>query len=165
MLARWNPWQDLFDVEREMSDLPRRVFGSSRFVPFPGDGSATAWTPAVDVFTRQEDLVVRAELPGVDPEKDVDITVQDGVLTIRGERRHEEKSEENGFSRFESSYGSFRRSVALPHDVKAESIQASYENGVLEVVIPKAAELSSAKRIPIAAGGSRKELATEAEKK
>src|SRR5437870_1212958 len=112
MLTRWNPWQDLLDLDQEMTALTRRVFAPERFAPFvPANGGS--WVPAVDVFARQGDLVVRAELPGIDPEKDVDITVEDGMLTIRGERRHEQRSEDENYYRFESSYGSFQRSVPL----------------------------------------------------
>ena len=94
-------------------------------------GSRRAWVTAVDVFTRDGDLIVRAELPGIDPEKDAEISVQDGVLTIRGERRHEDRSQGNGVYRVESSYGAFERTVPLPRDVKEEDIHASYENGIL----------------------------------
>jgi HSP20 family protein len=165
MLARRNPWRELFDVDREMRDLSRRVFGSGWFAPLAADSGTTAWVPAVDVFSRQGDLIVRAELPGIDPEKDVDITVEDGVLTIKGERRHEEKTKEENYYRFESSYGSFQRSVVLPRDVKADDIAASYENGILQVVVPKAGESSVAKKIPVTAGAAKKALTTEGKKK
>jgi HSP20 family protein len=165
MLATRNPWHELLDVEREMRDLSRRVFGSGSFAPLLADGVTTGWVPAVDVFSRNGDLVVRAELPGIDPAKDVDITVEDGVLMIRGERRHEEKAEEESYYRFESSYGSFQRSVPLPRDVKTDDIAASYENGILEVVVPKAGGSSVAKKIPVKAGGSRRALTTEGKKK
>src|SRR5213593_1193648 len=114
MLARWNPWHELSDLEREMSDLTRRFFGSGSLVPSTRGGDGAVWSPAVDVFTREGDLVVRAELPGVDPEKDIDISLHDGALTIRGERRFEEKTERGDFYRFESSYGAFQRSIPLP---------------------------------------------------
>jgi len=163
MLTKRNPLQEMFDVEREMREISRRIFGSSWLAPVAVDG--ISWTPAVDVFSRQGDLVVRADLPGIDPDKDVDITVENGVLTIKGERRHEEKTEEENYHRFESSYGSFQRSVPLPKDVDADDIRASYENGILEVVVPKAAELTSPKRIPISAGSEhQKAVATSGEK-
>jgi HSP20 family protein len=165
MLAIRNPWHELFDIEREMRDLSRRVFGSGSFAPRGADGGTTAWIPAVDVFSRQGDLIVRAELPGIDPEKDVDITVEDGVLTLKGERRHEEETEEENYYRFESSYGSFQRSVPLPKNVKADDISASYENGILEVTVPQAGESSVAKKIPVTAGASKQALTTEGKKK
>ena len=163
MLARWNPWQDLSELEREMSDLARRVFGTGSA---PGrEGNDRTWTPAVDVFSRDDDIVVRAELPGIDPEKDVEISFQEGVLTIRGERRFKEKAEREGYYRFESSYGSFQRSIALPRGVQAEDVQASYEKGILEVVIPKAAELTGARKIPVTAGSDRSAISAKATKK
>jgi HSP20 family protein len=116
-LMRWNPWSGLYGLEREMDLLMRRLNGD-----WPGLGASAsqAWVPAVDVFDRDEDLVIRAELPGIDPEKDVEITLQEGVLTIRGERRHEARSTQNGMERIESATGLFSRSVALPEGVTEE---------------------------------------------
>jgi HSP20 family protein len=109
----------------------------------------TRWAPACDVFTRGEDLVVRMELPGVEPEADVQITVEDGVLCISGERRQEAATEEVGYYRREWSYGAFERGIAIPEGVKEKDITASYVNGVLEVVVPGAAELPRARVVPI----------------
>src|SRR6266498_5528163 len=86
MLARWNPWQELSDLEREMSDLTRRFFGAGSLAPSTRGTNGGVWTPAVDVFTREGDLVVHAELPGVDPEKDIDISLHDGVLDRKSTR-------------------------------------------------------------------------------
>jgi HSP20 family protein len=154
-LMRWNPWSGLYGLEREMDLLMRRLNGD-----WPGLGASAsqAWVPAVDVFDRDEDLVIRAELPGIDPEKDVEITLREGVLTIRGERRHEARSTQNGMERIESATGSFSRSVALPEGVTEEDVRAQYENGILEVVVPGAAKLSGVRRIPIEVGGRRKAL-------
>ena len=163
MLTRWNPWRDLFTLEKEMSDLTSRFLGSGWFTPVKGANGHT-WTPAVDVFSREGTLVVRAELPGIDPQKDVDITMQDGILYIRGERRHEERTERDNYYRFESSHGSFQRAIPLPEGVKEDEIQASYQNGILEVVVPKAGELPSAKKIPISTGTDRQALTTEGHK-
>jgi HSP20 family protein len=165
MLARRNPWQELFDLEREMSDLGQRFFGTGWFTPSSRHSNGRTWRPAVDVFSRQGDLVVRAEVPGVDPEKDIDISVQDGVLTVRGERRFEDKTERENFYRFESSYGSFQRSIPLPNGVKVDDVKATYENGMLEVVIPKAGELTGARKIPVAVGSGTTANAAEGRKK
>ena len=165
MLARWNPWQDVFDTQREMSDLMRRVFGSAAAFGPGTSRSGEAWAPAVDVFSREGDLVVRAELPGIDPDKDVDISVQDGVLSIRGERRHEDRSNGDNYYRVESSYGAFQRNILLPESVKAEEIKATYENGILEVVVPRAGQLTAAKKVPITVGSERKALTTKGRKK
>jgi HSP20 family protein len=166
MLARWNPWQELYDMQRETSELARRFFGTGWLTPGSGRShNGGAWNPAVDVFTRDGDLVIKAELPGIDPDKDVDISWQDGLLTIRGERRSEERTERENYYRWESSYGSFQRSVPIPDGVKFEDVQASYDRGVLEVVVPKAAELTAPKRVPITTGGERKALTTRGRKK
>ena len=165
MLTRWNPWSELSDLEREMTDLTRRVFGSGWFTPQTKTGNGHTWAPAVDVFSRGNDVVVRAELPGIDPEKDVDISFQDGLLTIRGERRHQEQKGEDTYYRVESTYGSFQRTIALPQNVKADDVQATYENGILEVVIPQPAEVSAAKRIPVTTGSHGKALTAKGSKK
>jgi HSP20 family protein len=160
-LMRWNPWSGLYGLEPEMELLMRRLNGD-----WPGFGASAsqAWVPAVDVFHRDEDLVIRAELPGIDPEKDVEITLREGVLTIRGERRHEARSTQNGMERIESATGSFSRSVALPEGVTEEDIRAHYENGILEVVVPGAVRLSGVRRIPIEVSGRRKALTTRGRK-
>jgi HSP20 family protein len=159
MLTTWNPWQDLYDIERQMTDLLRTGIGTWPVARRTGDGGY--WNPAVDVFTRQGDLVIRAELPGIDPEGDVEITVQDGMLTLRGDRQQESKMDDEGYSRFESWRGYFVRHVPLPEGVKADSIQAAYENGILEVIVPKAAELSAAKKIPISKGVGRRAISAK----
>jgi HSP20 family protein len=165
MLARWNPWQDLFDIQREMDELGRRVFGSGGLAPVGRRPNGNVWAPAVDVFSRGEDLVVQAELPGVDPDRDIEISLQDGMLTIRGERRHEDRVEKDDYYRFESTYGSFQRSIPLPQGVREDDIRANYENGILEVVVPKARELAEAKKIPVEVGDRRKALTARARKK
>ncbi len=146
-----------------MNRLFNQTFGGLMRRP-EVQAQVTEWAPVIDVLTQDGNLVIRAELPGIDPEKDVDITTQDGVLYIRGERRHEERTERENYYRFESSYGSFQRAVPLPEGVKEEEIQASYQNGILEVVVPKAGELSGAKKIPITTGTDRQALTTEGHK-
>jgi HSP20 family molecular chaperone IbpA len=104
-------------------------------------------TPYVRVedFVEDDTYVLRAEMPGIDPDKDVTVSVEDDTLTIRGERREEEKDKHHR----EFHYGSFTRSITLPRGVKAEEITASYTDGVLEVRVPKAAEESSAVKVPV----------------
>src|SRR5438105_13196798 len=141
MLTRWNPWQDLFDFQWEMSDILRQG------VAVAPTSVWRSWTPAVDVFTRGGDLVVRAELPGIDPEKDIDISVQDGYLMLRGERKHEAKTNGDNYYRIETSRGSFQRYVPLPEGVKPDSIKATYEDCILDVVVAKAGELPAPKPV------------------
>ena len=158
-LTRWTPWQGLFDMQRDMDLLTKRFFGSSDW-----PSVRKSWVPAVDVFHRDKDLVIRAELPGIDPENDVEISLDQNVLTIRGERRHEERTSSNGGSRFESGYGSFSRSILLPEGAHESSIHASYENGILEVVVAGVLELTEPKKIAIEAGSGRKTLTTSGER-
>lgn len=143
-LVRWRPFTDRLE-----SDLDR-LFGA--FGDFPRlIERRGGWVPAIDVVTRDQDLVIRAELPGVDPEKDVEISIQNGVLTLRGERRREERTEEDGMYRMESSYGSFERNILLPEGVGEDAVKASYDRGVLEIVVQGAGR-PAGRKIPIQVG-------------
>lgn len=96
-----------------------------------------AWMPAVDIAETEADYQIHAELPGVD-KNEVDITVENGVLTLKGERSFEEKKEGKNFHRIERSYGAFSRSFVLPTEVDGEHVKASFDNGILSVSVPKA---------------------------
>ena len=113
----------------------------------------TEWAPAIDVVARDGDLVLRAELPGVKQE-DVDITLQNGVLTISGERRAEEQREGSGYYVRERRHGSFQRSMTLPEGVDESKIHARFQDGVLEVRVEGAAAVREPKRIQIEGGES-----------
>ena len=164
VLVRWNPWNDVFSAQRDMQDMLRRLWGEWPTTQWNGT-SRNMFAPALDVFSRDGDIVVRAELPGIDPEKDVDIQLQENVLTIRGERRREEKTEGETYYRSETHYGTFQRHVAVPEGTRPEDIHATYENGILEVVVPHGARLPEAKRIPITVGERRKTLSARGRKK
>ena len=97
------------------------------------------WAPAIEVFEKEDKFVVKAELPGI-KEEDVDVSVVDDILTIKGEKKTENEVKEEDYYRCERSYGSFFRSIGLPSNVDAKKIEASYEDGVLEVTLPKAVE-------------------------
>ena len=99
----------------------------------------TSWAPAVDIYETEHELVVKADLPEVDP-KDLDIRVENNILTIRGERKFEKKVNEDNYLRVERSYGSFSRSFSLANTVNPEAIKADYNNGVLTLTIPKREE-------------------------
>jgi HSP20 family protein len=107
--------------------------------------------------------VVRAELPGVDAEKDVDIQVADGVLTIRGQRRAEHRDEGTSYFRMETSYGAFERSIPLPEGVNPDDIKATHKQGILEVVVPGAAQVAPARKIAVQVEGgpAQKAITTE----
>jgi HSP20 family protein len=130
-IVRWDPFREMTNFEDQFNRLWRgAVDGGKR---------QESWLPAVDVFDTKDVVVLKAELAGMKPD-DIQIEVEDNVLTIKGERRFEDKVEEDRYYRVERRFGSFQRSLALPQGVKAEDIQASYEDGILEVRVPKAEE-------------------------
>jgi len=106
-----------------------------------------AWVPPVDIFEKEDCLVLKAELAGMS-EKDIDINVENGVLTLRGERKREREVQTDSYHRSERYFGTFVRTFALPTTVDAAKIQASYRSGVLEVVMPKS-EMAKPKKIEI----------------
>jgi HSP20 family protein len=144
-LVRWEPMRELNALQGEMN----RLF-SSFFDEGSNGGTQRRWAPAVDLVEREDSLVLKADLPGM-TEDDVEIEVRDSVLTIAGERKAEHEEKENGYYRVERSFGRFSRSLQLPSGVDAGGIAATFENGVLEVTIPKPEERKP-RRISI--GGS-----------
>ena len=146
LLTRYEPWSAMRQLQNEMS----RVFDNA--VAGAEDGSnvvTSRWTPAVDIREDAERFVIAADVPGVDPE-DIELMMENGVLTIKGERKLEAKDEgDNGYRRVERVYGSFYRRFTLPDTADAEAISANGRLGVLEVVIPKRAALQP-KRIAVA---------------
>jgi len=135
-VVRYEPWGLL----RRFHDDVNQLFGESQVAASAeGDRSrivTSNWTPAVDIKEEDGRFVLKADVPGVDP-KDIDVTMEDGVLTIKGERRYESEDEANGYKRVERSYGTFYRRFSLPDTANAEDITAKGKDGVLEVVIPK----------------------------
>jgi len=126
-------------MRRFMSDLDSLFgdfgFGTPLTRDFYSTGDSALWSPQIDVSSRDGQLLVHADLPGL-KQDDVKVTVQDGVLTLSGERNDTHEENRDGVYRRERSYGSFRRQIALPEGVDPESIQASFDNGVLEVTMP-----------------------------
>jgi HSP20 family protein len=114
------------------------------------ESNLTAWAPAVDINENEHELVVKADLPGIDP-KALDIRVENNVLSIRGERKFEKKVNEDNYLRVERTYGSFSRSFALANTVNPEGIQAEYQNGVLTLNLPKREE-AKPKQIKVQVG-------------
>jgi HSP20 family protein len=121
-----------------LQDQINRLF-SDAFDRAEGESNLTAWAPAVDISETAHELVVKADLPGIDP-KDLDIQVENNVLTIRGERKFEKKVDQDNYLRVERTFGSFSRSFSLANTVNPEGIKADYHNGVLTLVIPKREE-------------------------
>ena len=141
-LTTWKPFRELtpfsdFDrMRREMDRLwDTFLEGDVR----KGSKKDSVWLPSVDVSETKNDVVVKAELPGMDP-KDIEVTLSDGHLMIKGQKKHEKEEKDEDYHFVERSYGSFVRAVHLPKEVKHDKISASYKNGVLKVVLPKSEE-------------------------
>jgi HSP20 family protein len=144
-LIRWNVLPEMSILQRQMN----RLFDEAT-QNWNGDANApNGWSPETDIYETETDLVLQADLPGFSA-KDLDIVVENNVLTIRGERQFEAKVQPEGLHRMERSYGKFSRSFTLPASVNAQKIQANYKNGVLTVTLAKA-EHARPKRIQIAA--------------
>ena len=133
-IARLEPFRGFSTLHDQVNRLFNAGFSNQ------GDESAlTTWAPSVDIYETPNDLVVKADLPDVN-EKDIDIRVENNLLTIRGERKFEKSVSEENYLRVERTYGTFSRSFSLPNAVNAESIHAEYKNGVLTINLPKREE-------------------------
>jgi HSP20 family protein len=133
-LSRWEPTRGALTLQDQVNRLFGDVLDQTR-----EESNLTSWAPAVDIHETEHELIVKADLPGVDP-KDLDIRVENNLLTIRGERKFEKKVNEDNYLRVERAYGSFSRSFSLANTVNPEAIQADYQNGVLTLNIPKREE-------------------------
>lgn len=143
LLTRWDP----FEIDREFHDLMIRFFTA------PAEGPATwTWRPAMEVFREGGDLIVRAELPGIDPEKDVEVFIEGDMLHVKGTRSFDREVRDEHRYVAERAYGEFRRQVALPEGVDPDALTAVYESGVLTVTVPMPEALKAAepKKIPVA---------------
>lgn len=146
-IMRWDPFGEMLRMQRDME----RIFSRIGAAEGRSETTTVAWMPKIDVKSKGDDLVVRAELPGINPDE-VDIEVTDGVLTIKGERKAEEEREDEGWLIRESSYGAFERSMVLPEGVDPGSISAEYTDGILEVHVPKALEAARPKTTKVSIG-------------
>jgi HSP20 family protein len=135
-------YDEIGELERRMDDLMRSFLGPrARFTrPVLPLFLHKPFVPTTDVFVRDEDLVIRVELPGIDPATDVTVNVEDGYVVIRGERKQEEEVKEEAYYRLETAYGTFERFIPLPEGFEEAKIEAAYEEGVLEVIVPAAAK-------------------------
>lgn len=140
-IVRYDPFRELRSLQDDMNRLFSTAF------PRSGEGEGLTrgvWNPSVDISETQNAIVLEAELPGMKPEE-VDITIDNNVITLRGERKFEKKDERDNYHRVERSYGSFTRSFTLPRTVTGEDAQAEFSNGVLRVTLPKREEAKSRK--------------------
>jgi HSP20 family protein len=143
-IDRWEPFRGSY--ETQLNRLFSDFFGRSS-----QEQGLTPWAPSVDIYEAGHELVVKADLPDIKPE-DLDIRVENNILTIRGERKFEKKEDEKNYLRVERSYGSFARSFSLANTVNTEAIQADYKDGVLTLNIPKRDE-AKPKQIKVQVGG------------
>jgi HSP20 family protein len=148
------PWRPFMDVARWERDMERMMdsFFDRRMRPWWPERWLRAdemeiSAPAVDLFEEKDDIVVKAELPGIEKDN-IEVNVADHHLTIKGEKKKEEEVKEENYYRCERSYGSFLRTIELPKDVKADKVKAAFKNGVLEVRLPKTEE-AKAKEIKV----------------
>jgi len=135
-LALWRPFRELERMRREMDRLWDSFFEER---PRKKGEEIGEWMPAIDLSETNNDIIMKAELPGIDP-KDIDISLTNDVLTIKGEKKQEKEEKEEDYHLIERSYGSFIRSIRLPKDVQSDKISASYKNGILKVILPKSEE-------------------------
>ena len=133
-LVKWNPRKNVFSVRNRINSIFDDFFYPSRWADF--HSSLTDWNPIVDIYENDDQIVVKADLPGVE-KKDIHVDVKNNVLTIRGERSFESESKKQNLYRRERALGKFERSLTLPSKVDTEKINASYKDGVLKVEIPK----------------------------
>src|SRR6201993_3898080 len=146
-ITRFEPVRGVFSLQDQINRLFNEAFERSS-----DESSITTWAPAVDIFETEHELVVKADLPDIRPEE-LDIRVENNILTIRGERKFEKKVNESNYLRVERSYGSFARSFSLANTVNTEAIKADYQNGVLTLTVPKREE-AKPKQIKVTVGGS-----------
>jgi HSP20 family protein len=139
-LTKWDPF-------REFNALPARfgLLGNPWQMPM----STTTWNPSVDIFENENEIVFKAELPGMNA-KDIEVKLENNVLTLKGERQFEKETKEENYHRVEREFGTFSRSFALPTAVNGENVSAEYKDGVLKIVLPKKEE-TKPKPIRIAA--------------
>ena len=131
-IVRYEPWAFVGRLQRQLD----RALGETQGLADGADAASVSWIPHVDIREEAERFVVVADVPGVEP-KDIEITADKGVLTVRGERRVEKKAAVDGYERAERATGTFLRRFTLPESADAEAIKASHVNGVLELSIPK----------------------------
>lgn len=134
-ITRWDPFRNISTLQEQVN----RLFEDSFFRGRGDESSLAAWTPAVDIYEDGNQVVIKADLPDVN-EKDIEVRLENNMLSIRGERKFEKKVSEENYLRVERAYGTFSRTFSLPSTVNAEQVNAAYRNGVLTITLPKREE-------------------------
>jgi HSP20 family protein len=150
-IVRWEPLRELNSLQSEMNRLFNTAFDSGASGP-----ALQRWVPPMDLVESGDQFVLRADLPGMS-EEDIQIELEDGTLTVSGERKAEHEQREEGFHRVERSFGTFSRSLTLPKGIDGDAVSASFDRGVLEIRIPKPEERKP-RRISIAANGGQETI-------
>jgi len=148
MLTRWDPFRELYALQNRMSRLFEEQYGGREESLTAGD-----FMPAVDIYEDEHSLQLKLEVPGID-EKDLNVKVENNILTVSGERKFDKEEKEENFQRIERRYGSFTRSFTLPNTVNTEDIKATYDNGVLTIKLAKRAE-AKPKQIKVNVGSQK----------
>ena len=150
VITRWDPFREFTTVQDRLNRLFRESYG-----PEGREESlaTSSFAPPVDVYEDQHNVTLKLEVPGID-EKDIDVRIENNVLTVHGERKIEKEEKEENFRRVERQYGSFTRTFALPTTVDAEKVAANYDKGILKIVLPKKAE-AKPKQIKVNVGGEK----------
>jgi HSP20 family protein len=149
-ITHWDPFRTLTSLQDEVN----RLFENGMTRGNRSASTLTAWAPAVDIFETEQELVLKADLPDVD-QKDIDVRVENNMLTISGERKFEQSEKQDNYLRVERAYGTFSRSFALPSTVNPERVIAEYKNGVLTVKMAKREE-ARPKQIKVAVSSNGK---------
>ena len=146
-IVRYDPFRDLRTLQEEVN----RLFSNNLTPSFGDEGIGRgAWNPNVDIYENKDQIILEAELPGMNRD-DFELTIENNVITLRGERRFEKRDDTDNYHRVERAYGSFTRSFTLPQTVSGEGANAEYRNGVLRVTLPKREE-TKARRIEVSGG-------------
>lgn len=140
MISRWDPFEDLRRMQREMDRVFERFLGGET-LPVEGHGF---WVPSIESYTKDGSLVYRCELPGIDP-KDLDVSVTEGEIVIKGERKESKEAKKENYLSREISYGAFERHFALPEGARIDEVKAKFSNGILEIVVPAPATTKARK--------------------
>ncbi len=146
-ISRWDPFRDVLALQNRMNSIFQEY---NRTNQGDGDLVSAAFVPPVDIYEDEHKIILKLEVPGI-KESDLDIQLENNVLTVKGERRFEKEEKEENFHRIERRYGSFYRSFTIPNTVNPESVKASYEAGVLKLELEKRAE-AKPKQIKVAVG-------------
>ena len=152
-VVRWSPWGQVATLQSDMARLMNQFFGPTSPT---GNGTETDWLPPVDISETDDALLLHFDLPGIS-QQDINVELNDNVLTVSGQRERKHEVSKDSYYRFERRFGAFSRSVTLPTGVSEEDIAATYENGVLEVRVPKPEE-QKPRRISIGVGGGQKTI-------